>query len=563
MPAMKKTIISLSAVALLVSSVASAYAEETQKTDFLLIGGGIMSASLGTWLQELQPEWKQVMVEKLDGVALESSNGWNNAGTGHSANMELNYTPQRADGSIDVSKALEINEQFMISRQFWSAQVKRGILNNPHAFINSTPHMSFVWGDNVDYLAKRYAALQQTTLFQGMKFSTDHQQIKQWAPLVMEGRDPNQKVAATWTPVGTDVNYGEITRQLVVSLKKSSNFSLQTSSEVTDFKRNADNSWHVTIKDVNSGNEHAIDAKYVFIGAGGGALKLLQKTGIPEADNYAGFPVGGSFLMTENPAITSQHQQKVYGQASVGAPPMSVPHIDARFIDGKRVVLFGPFATFSTKFLKNGSFFDLLSTTTTSNFMPMTHVGLDNFDLVKYLIGQVMLSDEDRFEALKEYYPQARKEDWKLIQAGQRVQIIKKDEDKGGVLKLGTEVVVDQQKTISALLGASPGASTAAPITLNVLKKMFPEQFNSPQWQSKIRDIVPSYGQEMNGNVALTQKVWDDTAATLQLTKPPVIQMNDQGNAPVDKPAEAKSDVPADKPAEAKSEASAQHDMAL
>jgi len=551
MPAMKKTIISLSAVALLVSSVTSAYAEETQKTDFLLIGGGIMSASLGTWLQELQPEWKQVMVEKLDGVALESSNGWNNAGTGHSANMELNYTPQRADGSIDVSKALEINEQFMISRQFWSAQVKRGILNNPHAFINSTPHMSFVWGDNVDYLAKRYAALQQTTLFQGMKFSTDHQQIKQWAPLVMEGRDPNQKVAATWTPVGTDVNYGEITRQLVGSLKKSSNFSLQTSSEVTEFKRNADNSWHVTIKDVNSGNEHAIDAKYVFIGAGGGALKLLQKTGIPEADNYAGFPVGGSFLMTENPAITSQHQQKVYGQASVGAPPMSVPHIDARFIDGKRVVLFGPFATFSTKFLKNGSFFDLLSTTTTSNFMPMTHVGLDNFDLVKYLIGQVMLSDEDRFEALKEYYPQARKEDWKLIQAGQRVQIIKKDEDKGGVLKLGTEVVVDQQKTISALLGASPGASTAAPITLNVLKKMFPEQFNSPQWQSKIRDIVPSYGQEMNGNVALTQKVWDDTATTLQLTKPPVIQMNDQSNAP------------ADKPAEAKSEASPQHDMAL
>ncbi|AGN83808.1 malate dehydrogenase (quinone) [Enterobacter sp. R4-368] len=559
MPAMKKTIISLSAVALLVSSVTSAYAEETQKTDFLLIGGGIMSASLGTWLQELQPEWKQVMVEKLDGVALESSNGWNNAGTGHSANMELNYTPQRPDGSIDVSKALEINEQFMISRQFWSAQVKRGILNNPHAFINSTPHMSFVWGDNVDYLAKRYAALQQTTLFQGMKFSTDHQQIKQWAPLVMEGRDPNQKVAATWTPVGTDVNYGEITRQLVGSLKKSSNFSLQTSSEVTDFKRNADNSWHVTIKDVNSGNEHAIDAKYVFIGAGGGALKLLQKTGIPEADNYAGFPVGGSFLMTENPAITSQHLQKVYGQASVGAPPMSVPHIDARFIDGKRVVLFGPFATFSTKFLKNGSFFDLLSTTTTSNFMPMTHVGLDNFDLVKYLIGQVMLSDEDRFEALKEYYPQARKEDWKLIQAGQRVQIIKKDEDKGGVLKLGTEVVVDQQKTISALLGASPGASTAAPITLNVLKKMFPEQFNSPQWQSKIRDIVPSYGQEMNGNVALTQKVWDDTAATLQLAKPPVIEMNDQKNAPADKPAEAKNDAPA----EAKSDASPQHDMAL
>ena len=198
----------------------------------------------------------------------------------------------------------------------------------------------------MDYLQKRYNALQQTTLFQGMKFSTDHAQIKQWAPLVMEGRDPQQKVAATWTPVGTDVNYGEITRQLIGSLKKNNHFTLQTSSEVTDFKRNADNSWHVTSKNVQSGEAQTIDAKYVFIGAGGGALKLLQKTGIPEADNYAGFPVGGSFLMTENPAVTAQHLEKVYGQASVGAPPMSVPHLDARYLDGKRVVLFGPFATF-------------------------------------------------------------------------------------------------------------------------------------------------------------------------------------------------------------------------
>jgi malate dehydrogenase (quinone) len=528
----KKIVSALSLAALLVSS--AVHAEDApEKTDVLLIGGGIMSASLGTWLQELQPGWKQLMVEKLDGVALESSNGWNNAGTGHSANMELNYTPERADGSIDVSKALEINESFMISRQFWTSQVQRGVLHDPHSFINSTPHMSFVWGDkNVEYLTKRYDALQKTTLFQGMKFSTDHQQIQQWAPLVMEGRDPNQKVAATWTPVGTDVNYGEITRQLIGSLKKDQNFKLETSSEVTDFKRNGDNSWHVTIKDAKSGNKRSVDAKYVFIGAGGGAIKLLQKTGIPEADNYGGFPVGGSFLMTENPEIANRHLEKVYGQASVGAPPMSVPHIDSRTLDGKKVVLFGPFATFSTKYLKNGSLFDLLSATTTSNIMPMTHVGIDNFDLVKYLIGQVMLNDDDRFAALKEYYPNARKEDWKLIQAGQRVQIIKKDAEKGGLLKLGTEIVTDQQKTLAALLGASPGASTAAPITLDVMKKLFPEQFASPEWQQKIRAIVPSFGQKLNGNTALTQQVWDNTAAALQLTKPPVINMGDQTVAP-------------------------------
>ncbi|MEA5101285.1 malate dehydrogenase (quinone) [Pantoea sp. S18] len=528
----KKIVSALSLAALLVSSAVRAD-DAPEKTDVLLIGGGIMSASLGTWLQELQPGWKQLMVEKLDGVALESSNGWNNAGTGHSANMELNYTPERADGSIDVSKALEINESFMISRQFWTSQVQRGVLHDPHSFINSTPHMSFVWGDkNVEYLTKRYDALQKTTLFQGMKFSTDHQQIQQWAPLVMEGRDPNQKVAATWTPVGTDVNYGEITRQLIGSLKKDQNFKLETSSEVTDFKRNGDNSWHVTIKDVKSGDKRSVDAKYVFIGAGGGAIKLLQKTGIPEADNYGGFPVGGSFLMTENPEIANRHLEKVYGQASVGAPPMSVPHIDSRTLDGKKVVLFGPFATFSTKYLKNGSLFDLLSATTTSNIMPMTHVGIDNFDLVKYLIGQVMLNDDDRFAALKEYYPNARKEDWKLIQAGQRVQIIKKDAEKGGLLKLGTEIVTDQQKTLAALLGASPGASTAAPITLDVMKKLFPEQFASPEWQQKIRAIVPSFGQKLNGNTALTQQVWDNTAATLLLTKPPVINMDDQAVAP-------------------------------
>ena len=532
----KKIASALSLAALLISSTVRAESP-AEKTDVLLIGGGIMSASLGTWLQELQPQWKQLMVEKLDGVALESSNGWNNAGTGHSANMELNYTPEREDGSIDISKALAINESFMISRQFWTAQVQRGVMHDPHTFINSTPHMSFVWGDkNVEYLTKRYAALQKSTLFQGMKFSTDHQQIQQWAPLVMEGRDPNQKVAATWTPVGTDVNYGEITRQLVGSLKKDPNFSLETSTEVTGFKRNGDNSWHVTMKDVNSGAEREVDAKYVFIGAGGAAIKLLQETGIPEAANYGGFPVGGSFLMTENPAIAERHLEKVYGQASVGAPPMSVPHIDSRYLDGKRVVLFGPFATFSTKFLKQGSLFDLLSATTVHNVIPMMDVGLDNFDLVKYLIGQVMLSDDDRFAALKEYYPNARKEDWKLIQAGQRVQIIKKDPEKGGELKLGTEIVTDQQKTLAALLGASPGASTAAPITLNVMKELFPQQFASAEWQQKIRAIIPSYGQTLNGNAALTQQVWDNTAAALQLTKPPVINMGEQPEAAKEAP---------------------------
>ncbi|WP_413530034.1 malate dehydrogenase (quinone) [Rahnella inusitata] len=500
----------------------SAFAEDEKPVDVLLIGGGIMSATLGTYLQELEPDWSVNMVERLDGVALESSNGWNNAGTGHSALAEMNYTPEKPDGSIDISKAVEINESFQISRQFWSYQVENGVLHNPRSFINSTPHMSFVWGDdNINFLRKRHAALQQSTLFRGMEYSEDPAQIKQWIPLVMEGRDPKQKVAATRIPIGTDVNFGEITRQLVASLQKKPNFSLSLGHEVREIKRNPDDTWNVTVADLKNGDkESVIKAKFVFIGAGGASLTLLQKSGIPEADNYGGFPVGGEFLVTENPDVVKRHLAKVYGKASVGSPPMSVPHLDTRILDGKQVLLFGPFATFSSKFLKNGSLWDLFGSVNFSNIMPMTHVGIDNFDLVKYLVSQVMLSDDDRFDALREYFPDAKKEDWRLWEAGQRVQIIKKDEKEGGVLRLGTEVVSSKDGSITALLGASPGASTAAPIMLHLMEKVFKDKVATPEWQAKLKEIIPSYGTQLNGNVAATEKELGDTSRVLMLDNP-------------------------------------------
>src|SRR5688572_9976508 len=503
----------------------SALAEDEKPVDVLLIGGGIMSATLGTYLQELEPDWSIDMVERLDGVALESSNGWNNAGTGHSALAEMNYTPEKADGSIDISKAVEINESFQISRQFWTYQVENGVLHNPRSFINSTPHMSFVWGDdNINFLRKRFAALQQSTLFRGMEYSEDPAQIKQWIPLVMEGRDPAQKVAATRIPIGTDVNFGEITRQLVASLQKKPNFSLSLDHEVRDIKRNPDNTWNVTVADLKNGDkESVIKAKFVFIGAGGASLTLLQKSGIPEADNYGGFPVGGEFLVTENPDVVKRHLAKVYGKASVGSPPMSVPHLDTRILDGKQVLLFGPFATFSSKFLKNGSLWDLFGSVNSSNLLPMTHVGMGNFDLVKYLVGQVMLSDEDRHAALKEFFPEAEQKDWKRWVAGQRVQVIKKDGKHGGVLRLGTEVVSAKDGSIAALLGASPGASTAAPIMMKLLETVFKEKAASPEWQAKFREIIPSYGTKLNGNIEATEKELLETSRILQLETPSMI----------------------------------------
>lgn len=521
---LKKMNKALMALAISAAALPNVHAEEAKKVDVLLVGGGIMSATLGTWLNELEPGWTMQMVERLDAVAEESSNGWNNAGTGHSALAELNYTPEDENGNVNISKAIEINESFQISRQFWSWQVRQGVLKNPRSFINSTPHMSFVWGDdNIAFLKKRFEALKASPLFAGMEYSEDHAQIAKWVPLMMEGRDPNQKLAVTWSPLGTDVNFGEITRQFVGNLKTKENFDLQLSSEVKDITRNEDGSWRVTYKNLNDDTEHNTDAKFVFIGAGGGALKLLQKTGIPEGNEYAGFPVGGSFLVTDNPEVAEQHMAKAYGIASTGAPPMSVPHMDTRVLDGKRVILFGPFATFSTKFLKNGSLLDLFSSMTTHNIWPMTRVGIDQYPLVEYLAGQLMQSDDDRFAALQGYFPHAKKEDWRLWQAGQRVQIIKRDADKGGVLKLGTEVVASEDRTVAALLGASPGASTAAPIMLTVLEKVFKDKVATPEWQDKIRQIVPSYGTKLNDSPEAVQKEWNYTADVLQLRKPPVI----------------------------------------
>ncbi len=523
----------VSAAAVSISALPSWAATSVEKTvDVLLIGGGIMSSTLGVLLSELEPTWTIEMLERLDDVAMESSNGWNNAGTGHSALAELNYSPMDNKGNVHIEKAIEINEGFQITRQFFAHQLDMGVLKNPRSFINSTPHMSFVWGDaNTEFLAKRHEALKASPLFSGMQFSTSHEEIAKWVPLMLEGRDPSQKIAATWSPLGTDINFGEIVHQYVAHLKSLQTFNLRTSTQVVGIERNDDGTWSVQFENLKDGTTGSIKTKFLFLGAGGGALPLLQMSGIPEADDYAGFPVGGSFLVCDKPEIVNRHLAKAYGQASTGAPPMSVPHLDTRVFDGKRHILFGPFATFSTKFLKEGSLFDLPGSVTLDNLWPMLKVGFDEYNLVEYLAGQLLMSDEDRQAALREYFPQANAEDWRLWQAGQRVQIIKRDAEKGGILKLGTEIVSGKDGSIAALLGASPGASTAPPIMLDVLKKVFAEKLATPEWQEKVRQIVPSYGLKLNETPDILAKEWAATAERLQLAiAPPAI--NDKGPAP-------------------------------
>jgi malate dehydrogenase (quinone) len=459
--------------------------------DVALIGAGIMSATLGALLRKLDPSLTIEILERLDHAAAESSDAWNNAGTGHAGFCELNYTPQGRDGSVDCSKALKIAKQFALSQSFWHSLVEDGDLPDPTTFVRTVPHLSFVWGDDVAFLEERHRQLRASPLFADMEFSRDPRRIAEWIPLVMEGEPRSVPVAATRMPRGTDVNFGALTRALIASLDKQPGVEVRLGHEVTDLRRDGgDDRWCVEVRNLHNGDTRIVRAKFLFIGAGGYSLKLLEKSGIPEAAGYGAFPVSGQWLRCTNRAVIERHHAKVYGKAEVGAPPMSVPHLDSRWIDGEKQLLFGPYAGFTTRFLKQGSWLDLLASIGINNMLPVMRAGVENAELTQYLVGQAMLSVDERIALLRRYYPLAREDDWEVQVAGLRVQIIKADAQGRGELKFGTEVVTAADGSIAALLGASPGASTAVAIMLEVLQRCFPERFRSDEWQARCRRLL-------------------------------------------------------------------------
>jgi malate dehydrogenase (quinone) len=483
-------------------------------TDVILIGAGIMSATLGTLLKELVPEWNITVYEKLENAGEESSNEWNNAGTGHAALCELNYTTQKPDGSVDISKAISINEQFQVSMQFWSYLVNSGLIKNPQDFIMPLPHMSFVQGEeNVNFLRKRFEALSNNPLFKGMEYSEDPRKLMDWIPLMMQDRSWDEPIAATKIDTGTDVNFGALTRMLIEHLENQ-NVSVKYKHSVEGIKRTNDGLWELKVRNLFSGTVTRQTAKFVFVGGGGGSLHLLQKSGIPEGKNIGGFPVSGIFMVCKNPDVVAQHHAKVYGKAKVGAPPMSVPHLDTRYIDNQKSLLFGPFAGFTPKFLKNGSMLDLITSVKPNNVVTMLAAGAKEIPLTKYLIQQLMLTKEQRMEELREFIPNATSDDWDFVVAGQRVQVIKDTEAGGkGTLQFGTEVITAADGSIAALLGASPGASTAVHVMIEVLKKCFPGQLK--EWEPKLKAMIPSYGKSLMQNPELLNEVHTSTAQSL------------------------------------------------
>ncbi|MFC7447174.1 malate dehydrogenase (quinone) [Rhodococcus daqingensis] len=485
------------------------------KTDVVLVGAGIMSATLGAILRQLQPDWSISVFERLDAAAAESSDPWNNAGTGHSALCELNYTPENNDGSVDIAKAITVNEQFQVSRQFWAHALEQGILTAPKEFINPIPHVSFVHGaDNVKYLKARYDALAGHTLFDGMEYTDSADEFARRLPLMAKGRDFSDPVALNWTEGGTDVDFGALTKQLLNHVA-SSGGTVHFGHEVTGIKKQSNGSWTLKVHNRRTGGRKTVNAKFVFVGAGGGALHLLQQSGIAEAKGFGGFPVSGAFLRCTNPELIDQHRAKVYGKAAVGAPPMSVPHLDTRVIGGKPGLLFGPYAGWSPKFLKEGRVTDLPGSVKPNNLLSMLGVGVSELGLVKYLVSELAKNAEGRIETMREFVPEAIGADWELITAGQRVQVIRRDKRKGGVLEFGTAVISAADGSIAGLLGASPGASTAVPAMLDVLKRCFADRFAS--WEPQLKQMVPSLGVKLSDDKSLFTEVWDWSSRVLEL----------------------------------------------
>ncbi|MDT5152875.1 MAG: hypothetical protein QOI01_4608 [Mycobacterium sp.] len=478
---------------------------EVAKTDVVLVGAGIMSATLATLLKLMEPDWSITLIERLDGAAAESSDPWNNAGTGHSALCELNYTPQRPDGTVEISKAVQVNEQFQVSRQFWAHSVENGVLPDVRSFLNPIPHVSFVHGaENLDYLKRRRETLVENRLFASMEYIDDDDEFARRLPLMAAKRDFSEPVALNWTQDGTDVDFGSLTRQLIGYAAQRGMTTL-FGHDVRNLHKESDGSWTLKVTNRRTRQTRKINAKFVFVGAGGGALSLLQKSGIAEAKGFGGFPVGGEFLRTGNPVLAAAHQAKVYGAPPLGAPPMSVPHLDTRVINGKSWLLFGPFAGWSPKFLKQGKVTDLPFSIKPNNLASMLGVGLTELSLVKYLVGQLRLSEGDRVDALREFAPGAVDSDWELDVAGQRVQVIRR-KGAGGVLEFGTTVLSAADGSIAGLLGASPGASTAVPAMLEVMERCFADRL--PAWQPKLKEMVPSFGTELSSEPKLFEEVW-------------------------------------------------------
>jgi malate dehydrogenase (quinone) len=449
--------------------------------EIVLVGAGIMSATLGTLLTRLQPDWHVTVVERLGDGGRESSHAWHNAGTGHAGLCEFNYTPRDPSGAVDASGAIRVGERFATSLRLWAHLVEQDLL--PPDFLEPVPHMGFGRGaDGVAYLRARHEALRDHPLFAGLEYSDDRSVLAEWLPLMFAHRDRREPVAVTRAPQGTDVDFGLLTRHLLAAMARRG-ATVRTDTEVRALHRAGDR-WQVRLDDGTT-----LPARFVFVGAGGATLPLLRSAGLPEVRGLGGFPISGQFLRTSRPDLVAAHHAKLYGHAEPGEPTLSVPHLDRRVVAGREYLMFGPFAAFSPRFLTHGRPLDLARSLGRDNVATLLAAARDNRPTVSYLVRQLAQTRSGRLAALRRFVPSARAEDWELVTAGQRVQVLRRTAGRGTITGFGTEVVVAGDRTLAGLLGASPGASSAAADMVDVLATCFPDRM--PGWAPHLHQTMP------------------------------------------------------------------------
>ena len=488
--------------------------------DVVLIGSGIMSSTLAVMLKQLDPRLRIQMFEVTSELAREASDGWNNAGTGHAGICEISYTPERDQhGAVPITRALKIFEQFEHSKQFWGALAAAGVVGAPADFIHAVPHICFVnRADDVDFLQTRHAAMIKHHFFRGMELTNDPAVIHDWAPLVMEGRAPGS-VAAT-VGAGTEVDYGLLARRLCCWLTRQEDCGIAAGWKVTGLARGS-GKWRVEVQCNATSEKRRLETRFVFVGAGGGSLPLLQSTGLAEVAGLAGFPIGGQWLVSDEPSICARHDAKVYGAPPPSSPSLGAGHFDVRRLNGRRQLFFGPFASWTPRFLKHtGRLSDLPLSIRAGNVCALLRTAIRNQSLVRYLVAQGLQTKRDRMEALREYYPNAQPEHWRVVEAGIRVQAIKKEDR--GALYFGTEVFSSAERSLAALLGASPGASVSVNVAFETIQTCLPHLLVGAEGLKRMRQMIPTFEHDLKqpANAALFEKSSREAEERLHLECP-------------------------------------------
>jgi len=490
--------------------------------DVILIGGGIMSATLGIMLKRLSPGMEISIYEANVTPGMEASNAWNNAGTGHAGICELYMTPPvGVHGGVDVTKAISVFAQYERSLQFWAYAVREGLIERARDFIHPMPHLSFVRTDEqVAYLRERAARLAEHHFFQSMEFTTNREKIGDWAPLLTTGRRDGVRLGASRMVTGTEVDFGSLAGKLCEWLERQPRCEVNTRHRVTGLQETSAG-WRVAVRNLHTGERRTDAARFVFVGAGGGSLPLLQMAGITESRGYGAFPVGGQWLVCTNPEVVAKHHAKIYGQATMGtSPSMALPHLDTRIIGDKRSILFGPFTKLTTRFLDEaGSMFDLVRSIRRDNLGTLVHSGFHNLPLVKYMLRQGTQGIAARLAILRQFYPEAKADDWRLVDAGIRVQVIKKVNGRGSSIHFETEILTNHERTISALLGASPGASISADLMFGVVRRCFPQVLQTGAAKACMDEMLPGYEVDLANpeNLNFYHRVASKTSGTLGL----------------------------------------------